>query len=185
MPRVTTTTKSKRGKEIKCGRCGLEITPGMPYVHFQRYRSAKQIRCTQYKCRPRQSQLTGSDKLSTLYTIQESMDDGMQAFMANAEGIDEDTLQGFADELGTWSEEAREVGSAYQESADNMSEHFPGGSTQIEEIEEKVAACEEFAEALDQAASSVTDVTFEDEEQGDVAEAVNEIFVEAASTLTL
>ena len=177
MPRVIKAVKSKRGKEVSCGRCQLAIEPGMEYLHFQKYRSQKQIRCTAHP--PKQSELTGSDKLATLYGTSEGLDNDAEAFRTGGEVND------LADALDMAVEAVREVGEGYQESADAVGEYFPG-SSQVEEIEEKAAQCEEWADALEQAASEVRDAEKEEgETDEDFVERVSDIVTSAIGELQL
>ena len=60
-------------KEYKCGKCSCTINKGDTYLSYSPKYQAKKIRCK--NCYPKPSELTSSEKLSTLYSIQESMDE--------------------------------------------------------------------------------------------------------------
>ena len=153
-------TVQKSRVDRKCGRCGVEIPVGSRYFYFQHKFSPVSYRCEKHY--PRQSELTTSDKLSTVYSIQERIEDLIGAFDYDDIDAMVSGLEDLSAELETMSEEARQVAEEYNTSADNMEEHFPSGSYQIDEIREKSQACEEWADELESA-------------KGDVDEAINDL----------
>lgn len=184
MPRIVVVVKSSRGKDVKCGRCGIAIEIGITYRHFQKYKAPKQYRCMKMECNPKQSELTGSDKLSRLYVCQENIEYDV-SILQKEENVNEDALNILADAVDAQVEEIIEVGEEYHESADNMSEYFPG-SSKVDEIEEKADACEEWAGALEQAASEVRDTEKEEGEEDEAFLArITEIVIEANSSLQM
>lgn len=103
--------------------------------------------------------MTQSDKLSRIYGAQESLEDAISNF-AGAESFDQLTseCEALADALESAADEAREVSNEYNDSADNIEQAFPGGSSTIDECREKAEQCELWADSLEQAAQEVRGV---------------------------
>ncbi len=72
MPRVNTVQKAR--KPQRCGSCRKEIKPGEGYRHWSFRYGGKHVRCMDYACRPRQSDLTQS-KMATVYAAIEGVED--------------------------------------------------------------------------------------------------------------
>lgn len=72
MPRVHTRTKSRRGAERRCGRCGEPILPGETYFTWSFRYGGQRFNC--HRHRPRQSELTQS-LMGDVYAAIESAED--------------------------------------------------------------------------------------------------------------
>lgn len=159
MPRVTLVKKARKTPG-KCGRCAVTIKKGESYFHWKFRFGGKNIRCINH--RPRQSELTQSDKLSTIYSAVENMEDALTDFdeIGVADLGDKDALLGGLEELKSAVESAKEeieqTKDDYEQSRDNMPESLQDGPTG-QEIEEKANALEEFAGELDEAVSEIDD----------------------------
>lgn len=131
----------------RCHGCSKEIKVGDPYKWFANRigrMSSRKNYCE--NCRIRPSDMTTSPNLSTLYAAQEAAEDAA----AKAEGSLED-----AQIVRDYAEGVREVQSMYEESAQNMEDGFGHATYQSEEIAEKAAACESFADELDSTADDI------------------------------
>lgn len=143
-------------KMYHCGRCGKVIEPGEKYFRFAHFRQPKQYRCLEH--RPRPSELESNDKLSSLYSIQESLTDDLNSFVQG--NIDVESL---TSSLENAADEARTVGEQYGESADNMESGWPNGHYMIDELREKADACEDWATELESAKQEIDDEEAPDE----------------------
>ncbi len=134
-------------RDLVCGRCQKPIAAGDEYLWFQHAFRAKVIRCPQHY--PSQSELTTSDKLARLYSIQEGFDTLLKEFhkATNADDV--------VSALESAEEEAREVAGEYNESADNIEEGFGHETSMSEEIRGKGDSCETWADALSTAKDEV------------------------------
>lgn len=166
--RITTVKHSLT--ELTCGKCGDKIRAsrdeqqdvvdkrtgkkkrkkvrvlGDSYRWIKFNRGPKRIRCMKPACAFRASDMTTSDKLSRVYGAQETAEEAIAGWDP-AEGIDD--LKQALEDLAT---EIREVSDEYEESASNMEQAFPSGSSQIDEIREKsenLAAWADEIEAVD------------------------------------
>jgi type VII secretion effector (TIGR04197 family) len=149
MPRVYRQKKSNRGRDYYCGRAGCreKILPGETYYSFTKYDSATEYRC--FRHYPRQSELTGSDKLSRLYAESEAIEDAVSDFREGKLSA-ADLLSQLESSAG----EVRDVGEEYQDSLSNMEEISSDGPVQ-EGIQEKMEQCEEYAQSLEDKASEL------------------------------
>ena len=103
------------------------VSKGESYWWWKFRRSGKYYS----KEKPKPSQLTQSHYYSTVYSIQETLPDN----------IDQDHIQNMIDQI-------QELGEGCQESFDNMPESLQYGETgQL--LEERVAACEQCAQELE------------------------------------
>lgn len=139
-------TKGVR-KVLECGRCQIRIRRGDEYLWFQHAYRPKTIRCLKHY--PSQSELTTSDKLARLYSIQEGFDALLKEFhkATNADDV--------TSALEAAEDEAREVAGEYDESADNIEEGFGHETSMSEEIRGKGDSCETWADALSTAKDEV------------------------------
>jgi hypothetical protein len=153
----TNTVKAARKAQGGCARAGCtkQIQKGDSYYWVKGRFGPKRVFCAAH--RPRASEKTSSDKLSQLYAAQETAEDDL----ANAAGYGD-----VAEMLRNAAMEAEEVASGYNESADNVDEHFPG-SPQVDEIREKAEACETWQQALEDAAEEIDGLDPEDYEDED------------------
>ncbi len=128
MPRVHHVKKARKDNPV--------VLKGQPYYWWKFAYSPKRYSNT----RPRPSQLTQSDKLSRYYEAQETVDDI-------------DTKEHYLDiviVLEEVAENVREIGEEYQESANNIREHFSESGT-ADECEEKCYMCEGTATSIEEA----------------------------------
>lgn len=145
MPRVFTAKKIKRGKKIKCGKCGDRIRPGSSYRFWTFYKGARNIRCMKAGCAPRQSELTRS-RMSEVYAILESIEDACKVFRGD---YDFDSLIG---EVETQHGELESLKDDFQSGKENIPEQFQEGET-AQLIEARIEAIEAYLSELDTAES--------------------------------
>lgn len=113
------------------------IKKGEPYYWWQFMNGGKHIS----KDRPRQSQLTQSNYMQTLYVIQENMEDtDVNDFTEAGE------LESFRDDIVTSLEELRDE---TQDSLDNMPEHLQDTSTAGQLLTERIEALESAIDELE------------------------------------
>lgn len=95
------------------------------------------------KTKPRPSQLTQSEYLSTVYGMQEEIDD-------EAQGVDgKDSFDEFLCTLKEKAEELRSFGGEQADKASNMESAFPSGNQTIDMLNERADACERIADELE------------------------------------
>ena len=131
-----------------CGGCGKQVVKGDAYKWAKGRYGPRMVRCD--SCYFRQSDLTGSDKLSRAYAAQEDAEDRLSGWG----GEDAEEARTILQELA---EAVREVGEEYQESADNIMEAFPSGNSTSEECEEKASNLEDWASTCESAADDIED----------------------------
>jgi hypothetical protein len=157
MPRINSVKKARKAQG-KCGRCGKDIAVGDGYIWIKPRYGGKRVRCSDPKCRFRSSDLTGSDKLSRVYSAQEEMED----FIADWDG-DEGDVSALKDALEQAASDIREVGEEYQESADNIRDSFSESST-ADECEEKAQELEGWADEIESAMDELADFEPDEDE---------------------
>ncbi len=169
----TNTVKVARKAPGECARAGCikQIQKGDSYYWVKGRFGPKRVFCAVHP--PRASERTSSDKLSQLYAAQE----GAEEDIAKASSHEDIT-----EILGSVAAEAEDVAQQYNESADNVDEHFPG-SSQVDEIRENAEACETWQQALDNAAQQIDDLDpDEDEDEETRAEGMLEAANDLATT---
>ena len=143
------------------------IVKGQAYFSWQLFKQPKQRSLT----RPRQSQLTGSAKLSAVYAACETFNDAVSAAQ-DVEGVLE-ALQDLHDSI-------EETADEYRDSASAMEEAFPNGCPNIE-------LCNENAESLDGFVSEIDDARAEienfDEEADDLLDQAKDAVSHLSSPL--
>ncbi|KPK66575.1 MAG: hypothetical protein AMS21_02115 [Gemmatimonas sp. SG8_38_2] len=109
------------------------------------------------KTYPRASQLTQSDKLSRVYSAQESVEDsGQPPTDARAYGTPDELAAALREVYDVWEsaiQELNEVADEYEESADNKEEYFPGTG---DEIREKADALRSSADEAESRADEIS-----------------------------
>lgn len=151
---------------LKCGYCGEPINIGDPYkwVAPRAYRGDRGVKKVRHSSCPawRQSELTSSPHLATMYAAQESAEDAIDALTAPESSVDVD---GFLDELTAIVQEAaegvREAAESYRESAQNIEDGFGHATWQSEELNEK-------ADSIDGWADDMTYATFDNDFEEDL-----------------
>ncbi len=143
MPRVHHVKKARKANPV--------ANVGESYYWWQNYKGPKQYSTTY----PRQSQLTGSDKLARLYSVGERLED----VASDTSLVSRDEHADYVRELA---DEVREVAEEYRESASNMEEYFPG-SERAYELEEKADACDSYADEIDAVADEIESLPDEDD----------------------
>lgn len=114
--------KSARKPAGSCGRCRVEIQPGMGYYWIAFFRGPKHVRCEKPECRFRKSE-TVQSKLSAVYAAQEAAEEALKAW----DRKDHEALQEIVTSCG---DTVREV---YDEYEDAANEH-PNLASQTEEV---------------------------------------------------
>jgi hypothetical protein len=144
------------------------IRKGDPYFWWK-FNYGPKIRS---KTRPKPSQLTRSEFLSTMADHEENA----KSALGSIEEFEdfEAASQGIRD----IAEEVKEFGQEQEEKANNMEEHFPNGCPIMELLRERATACERIAEELESAADKIADLNDED---GDLT--VDEAIEEATAKL--
>lgn len=118
-----------------------DIKKGDTYYWWQLYKQPKRMS----KTYPRPSQLTGSDKLSTLYSVQETAQDMVESA---------DDITDIHNALTDAFDEARTVAEEYEQAAENIRDSFPESPT-ADECEEKAQAINDWIDELESAADEV------------------------------
>jgi hypothetical protein len=145
MPRVHFVKKARKTKR----RYGIK--KGKPYYWWRRRRPGAKCGYTCYSVTPpKPSQLTGSEFLSTVYGIQE----GLEEMAVDSKEAAEE----FAQALRDAAEELRNLGSEQEEKAGNMPESLQESPT-AELLRERATACEDMADKLETAAGEVDEHT--------------------------
>lgn len=135
MPRVHSVKKARKDNPA--------VKTGEPY-YWWKFRDGQM----HYSATPpRQSQLTSSEYLATFYGLQERIED----LTNDAEA----TLVDFADTLREVHGDLEALSSDTEEKADNVEEHFPGGSPVLELLRPRVEGCEVTAQSVEEAADAV------------------------------
>lgn len=144
--RVALKTKNKGVKRATypCRKCAEPIVAGQQYYEWK-HRHAEPSRQHHSHGAPRQSELC-TGKMSGVYAAIEGVEDVIAA------GRTADDPSGLADALTNAAEEVRQVKEEYEEGLSNMPDSLQSSSTG-EQIQEKIDALEEFADALDNAAT--------------------------------
>ena len=124
-------------------------------------KSPKKFFCGEH--RPRPSEMTGSDKLATLYAAQEHVED-----MINGDAGRDDLVAALQEAAET----ARGVGEEYRSSKENLPENLQYSSTG-EALEEKADQCDQWADELEQAADDIQAMEDWDAEAKEAAEGEN------------
>lgn len=164
--RITTVNHAQKAQT--CRRCGTTIKPsrdvkqdvlnkrtgktkkkvvrvlGDSYRWIKFNRGSKIVRCMDNACRFRPSDMTTSDKLSTLYGAQETAEDAIDAWDGDEGSIDD--LKTALEDLAT---SVEEVAEGYTESADNMENVFTGGSPTIDDCREKAEGLESWKDEIE------------------------------------
>lgn len=138
--------KKARIAQGKCGRCGVEIKRGDPYRWTKPRYGSKRVRCMRRECRFRPSDLTSSDNRAAIFAAQESVEDAIEA-VRKMEKPSKTVVETLCVEVGCASEEIRQTGELYGESADNIEQYFSESET-IDECRENADACDAVADAL-------------------------------------
>lgn len=130
MPRVNRIQKCRKSPG-KCGKCGIEIKPGDPYLFWAfnpRFGGGKHIRCTKLDCGPKPSELTSSAYLGAIADIQNREMPGNTA----------DELESGIEDIKNEIEQLRDE---QQEKRDNMPESLQDSPTG-EMLGERADACD-------------------------------------------
>lgn len=148
MPRVNSVDKARKSPGT-CGKCSKKIDQGQGYIWWKFRYGGKRIRCSTCP-RPRQSELTNSDKLSRCYAAGEAIEDAIDAFRKSLDV--EDLRQALEDAAN----ELTEVAEEYRDSASNVESGMNGNRMPIcDELEEKADNLESKASELESAASEL------------------------------
>src|SRR4029077_7595774 len=141
--------KKARKSPGTCGKCGKKIPKDSPYLHWKFRYGGKRIRCTT-RPRPRQSELTNSDKLSRCYGAGEAIAAAIDQFRKDGE------LEDLRSALESAAEEIREVAEEYRDSASNVESGMNGNRMPIcDELEEKADNLDGKADEIEQAAGGL------------------------------
>ena len=112
MAKITTQTKSSRGKEIHCSKCGKVIDVGEKYLKATPYRRSPIIRCL--SCGLKSYETSGSQYVQDVGEIVENWYEDY--------GVSEDSASDIVSAL-------EEIKDYTQESLDNMPENLQEGDT--------------------------------------------------------
>lgn len=127
-----------RKHQGKCRGCGKVINKGDGYQWVKSRYGPRVVKCR--SCSFRGSELESNETLSQLYAEVESVSDQLVG------PADYDRLEEMRDELVSAIETARD---AFQEKADNLSEHFPD-SERVSELEDKVSELETWLDSVNE-----------------------------------
>jgi len=151
MPRVTTKTKSRSGKDYTCESCHKKIEPGTKYYKWSFRYGGTHRQCAACGM-PKQSQLTQS-KMSGFYAAIEAA----EAAINSATSIDD-----LASALNDCAQAVDEVRQEYEDGLDNMPDGLRAAAEEGE-VGEKMQALEEFKDNLESKATDLEGEEFEDE----------------------
>lgn len=165
-------SSQKARKQYKCSKCGSTIEKGVDYFKIVARFAASKIRCA--ACRPRQSELTSSDKLSRVYAVVESFEDCIIDEKSDAENA-VSILEDSADEIG-------EVADDYEEGASNIEEGFSHATSQSDEMREKADMLRDWQNEIQNAQSEIEALLNDWEDVND--EERNNILIEAQAFLS-
>jgi hypothetical protein len=161
MPRVTSVEKARKSPGT-CGKCSKVIKAGSSYIHWKFRYGGKRIRCSLCP-RPRQSELTNSDKLSRCYAAGESIEDAIACFRKD---FDIEDLRGALENAAS---ECTEVADEYRDSASNVESGMNGNRMPIcDELEEKADNLESKASDIESAAGQLEE--FDEDQAKEEAE---------------
>jgi DNA-directed RNA polymerase subunit M/transcription elongation factor TFIIS len=164
MPKIHVHKKSKRGKDIKCGKCGKDIAVGEQYktwskrTGFGRVSGVSFYRCMKSGCAPRESELA-SGRTAEMTGIQEQLDDALDNFR-NSESPD---LSGFYGEIDEVISAAESLRDEIQESFDNLHENFQQGDTG-QTMETRIENLDSFIDELNSAKDQNDESVLDDDE---------------------
>lgn len=162
-----THVKNAQKDQGTCCKCNKEIKAGEPYSWIKPQYGTKRVVCG--NCHFKNSDLTTSDKLSTVYAAQENAEDSV----ADWDGEDIEDLKSFVSDMAS---EIRDVADEYQSSCDAIKERFSESST-ADECEEKAESLGSWAdelESFDPADFDEADADFEEEVLKDVPDETEE-----------
>lgn len=132
------------------------IKVGDTYYSWQLYRQAPQRSLKP----PRPSQLTTGKRSEALAATEE-----LHEAVESASGPEDIVLA-----LDECAEAIRGTAEEYRESASNMEDAFPNGSSMIDELNEKADALDEYANACDDAKATIEAMSAADFGEGNAAE---------------
>lgn len=122
----------KARKEYKCGKCGKVINPGETYFRIEAPHMPTKYRCS--CCRPERSELTESEYLQWLYSLQDHLTETYDLESEDAKQELYDELENMRDEL--------------QERYDNIPESLQDGSAG-EMLQDRISSLEDAMNELD------------------------------------
>jgi peptidoglycan hydrolase CwlO-like protein len=162
MARVNTVEKSLKSPGT-CGKCNKQICKGEGYRWwaFRYGGGGKRVRCLDASCRPRQSELTQSDKLSRVYSVSEAMEDAIEAFR------EDKAVEDLKSALTDGAEQLREVAQEYRDSAESIESGMNNRMPVCDELEEKADVLEGVADEMESAESNLPEREGEDPEEMD------------------
>lgn len=146
--RVHLRTKRIKATAFECDRCSEPIKVGESYFEWKHNHRPVSRRHQQHGG-PRTSELC-TGKMSGVYAAVEALEDDIAA------GRKADDPSGLEDALNQAASSVREVADEYEQNIDNMPEGLQSSPT-AEDMREKSEALNEFADALENAASEVAD----------------------------
>lgn len=174
MPKVISVVKARKSPGT-CGKCAKPIKEGTSYVWWKFRYGGKRVRCTTCP-RPRQSELTNSDKLSRCYAAGEGISDAIDQFHKDGD------IEDLRSALESAAQDIREVAEEYRESASNVENGMNGNRMPIcDELEEKADNLDSKADEIEQAAGSLEDFD-EDQAKEEAEEEAGEEIKEGEKT---
>lgn len=178
MARVFTAKKSKRGKRIKCRKCGRRIKPGDKYYYYtRRFSRSKRVRGTRYThCiddKPRPTDLSSSP----MAAVQEAQDDAFKAFEQATDG------QEMQDAIEALKTAVQEVHDQAEESLENMPEPLRETSSSGEILTERANGLNDYLSELDYI--SVSEIEAADDGSDDDLETAREDCRAAIESLSI
>ena len=156
---------TRANKEHWCRRCGKIIKKGDPYKYTESRFRPKITHCN--TCGFRSSELTTSETLIQVYETQEGLEDVLATLKNvtpdNAEEA-KDLLQGIYDALEGAASSIQDVSDELGDKISNMEEYFQG-APQLDEMQERQDALEEWRTELEDAMSDVSSAQYEMEDE--------------------
>lgn len=143
MPRVTFVKKAQKAQG-QCGKCGVKIRIGDSCRWWKFRYGGRRVRCAKTACAPKASDLTQSEFYSTLYSIQDSLEEAV----ANQSP---DDMRAAADEL-------RGLGEECSDKRSNMPDSLQYSETG-ELLETRSDECSSRADEIESAADDLDNLT--------------------------
>lgn len=151
-------------KPLRCEACGNPIEIGMSYkwVAPRAHRGAtghkrnRHVNCPAWK----QSELTSSQHLATIYAAQEGAEDALASVTIDTVEDAEGVLETLREIAGDFADQVREASQSYEESAQNIEDGFGHETYQSEELREK-------SESIEGWADEAADVSLTDFDEND------------------
>lgn len=153
----------KTRKDRKCGRCAQVIGKGGEYRSWTPYGQPTRVRCMDYGCTPRPSDLATNEKMAAVLGAQEAVEDITNQEFSEPLGITAEQyttqmgeqITDIAETLRQAATDVREAQEEWEASLSNMQDSFTTNTPLMDEMEENISNCEQYAQDLEDAADAI------------------------------